>query len=90
MYVGSFLVEGTLKIAITILIGIKLISDHLQWYEGKRGELKVLGTEVCPRCTSWFYTPTLILPNTSYIEIEAFCDQSSCNFEIWGSLSSRY
>ena len=50
----------------------------------------MLTTEVGPGSTSWFITPLLNLPNTSYLVIETLCYRRPCQLEVNGRLDIRY
>ena len=45
-------------------------------------------TVVKPGGASWFITPWLNLPNTSYLDMEASCNRRPCQFEIFGTNQS--
>ena len=49
----------------------------------------MIETYFYPGCTSWFITPPLSLPNTSYLVLVASCDQPSCQLEVNGTFN-RY
>ena len=56
-----------------------------KWYGSSSRKLI---TTVGPGGASWFITPPLNLPNTSYLDMEASCNYSPCQLEIYGT--SRY
>ena len=47
-----------------------------------------LYTEVKTGGASWFITPSLNLPNTSYLEMESSCSNSPCQLEVYGTRQS--
>ena len=82
----------------TVLAGENLVSKPLdRWVEdpASLGQVlekwsynrrnKSLVTKFLTNGASWFITPLLNLPNTSYLEIEASCNNSPCQFEIYGT-----
>lgn len=79
-----YVLQKRLEIIVKVVLNCRHL--FLQWE--KPTAIMELRTEVCAGCTSWFNTPAVTLPSTSYLEIKTWCDKMVCELEIFGS--SRY